>query len=566
MGIVVRFVERPLDEVPLEPQVDAVQSSASLRDLEIGDTGIEMLTALVGRGMSPSQRRIVAPSLREILNGQLPRDEDAQGNLFTEVYGEIFGPLLTSLERGGDHEIIRLVAPAKRRCPDMLLVGADGTVTLQECKASFCDFNAVRNKPSSLDVCQRMRDHRNDGKDQLVWPDPGSIASRRIRVTSDEEVTWLPIACAEKAVVVTAVPDGRLRERGFQVEAPPRGACANPCTHGCMFTPEPALISVLSCEPIDMSEPPGQGGRAFLDWYKACERAIWGNAHGSFGGAYSSLLRSVQDLGISSERTSQALPLLTDLIEGAVSQAVFVDFRPIWRVCEELQWPELIMALRELHDTQGDVSPPHIRESSPSQLGRVLLGRSEEPSLEEGAVGNWTFRARHAHAERGEGTAVEAHVRHAQPGWVEAHFVPRGAADTDAMDDLCWSLAEMLAGEATPPEIVHEMFAEEMVGWTRTEEGETSVSRLGMVLDTWWPWPWVLDPRLLREMRHCCPACYELARIVEHYPNWHTWRHCYRHWRTRHRHTSSWGEPGGPVAFVTKDARAILRVPTGMRS
>ena len=118
----VRFVERPLSERPLSPQAEAVRGDDSLRELEISSIGIEMLSAVVGRGMTPGMRKAVADSLLETIQGQIPLDDFAEGNIFIEVYGEILGPLLTCLERGGRFDIIRLL---RNKGADLLLVNRD---------------------------------------------------------------------------------------------------------------------------------------------------------------------------------------------------------------------------------------------------------------------------------------------------------------------------------------------------------------------------------------------------------------------------------------------------------
>lgn len=121
MRINVRFVERPLYERSLNRQVQAIKCNSSNRELEISDEGIMLLTALVGKGMANSTRSVVSGTLFEIMNGELPKDT-AKGNILTEIYGEMFGPLFTCLEYGGEWEMIRLIENVKGKCPDMLLL------------------------------------------------------------------------------------------------------------------------------------------------------------------------------------------------------------------------------------------------------------------------------------------------------------------------------------------------------------------------------------------------------------------------------------------------------------
>ena len=129
----IRFVERPLSERSLTPQAEAIIDDRSLRELKISDTGIEMLTAIVGRNMTRIQRQIVAESLRQTMhNTTTDSANEGTGDIFLEVYGETIGPLVTCLERGGDFEIIRL---ERDKGADLLLVNKQSRyVILQECK------------------------------------------------------------------------------------------------------------------------------------------------------------------------------------------------------------------------------------------------------------------------------------------------------------------------------------------------------------------------------------------------------------------------------------------------
>lgn len=560
MEISARFVERPLSEHPLRWQRDAVRSDGSRRKLVISDAGIEMLAALVGRGMGPTQRRIVGAALRESLNGERSWGDTAEGDIFTEVYGEIFGPLMTCLERGKDYEIIRMVAAKSQTSPDMLLLERDtGLVVLQECKALYCDFQAIRRKPQSLDVCQRMRTHRNDGKKQLVWPEPDSISSNRVRVNNASSVVSSPVAYAEKSVVVTAVPDGRLNRLTLPMEPTAPRACKHPCVTGCIFTPEPSLITVLSSERVWPRQTITPDQREFLDWYKTCERAIWGYAHGSFSSAYSRLLAAWEALSTASEAFEVTVPFLTGLVEGALLQGVFVDFAQIGEAAD--RFPTLREALIPLHDLQGKAPRPRIRESNTRELNRALFGAGEQALPERELAGNWTFHARSPIGPEGrDGSAVEAHVRFERPGMLQLVLVPRAKADAGASDDLCWAISEILAGEKFPPGIVYETFRPEWVRWTRDQANESREFRLGRVLD--WPWgfwPWIIDPRTLDGMRGCCPDCDILAHQYERH--WQEGWHLGQHWRGHHLKGWPWAHGEEPMAFVTDDARAVLRVP-----
>jgi len=331
----IRFVERPLSERSLTPQAQAIIDNSSLRRVRISDTGIEMLTAIVGRGMTPSLRRVVAESLRETMEGRIPFGDQAADSILTEVYGEIIGPLMTCLARGGDFEIIRL---ERQDGADLLLVDKQAKrIILQECKGTFADYVRAKASPSSLDVCQQLRNQRNKGKHQLRWPDVDEIGSRRVRVRGKKTTASCPIPCAERTVVVTAVPDGRLRLCAAQISPPVHDPCDKNCAKHCLFSPDPALVCVLSSEKDDDSVQMDDKTRSFLDRYKACERAIWGNAHGSVGDTFASMLSSVGQLDVPIVSAEGGVSILTGLMERAIERNVFVDFGPVFDASEPLQ-------------------------------------------------------------------------------------------------------------------------------------------------------------------------------------------------------------------------------------
>jgi hypothetical protein len=329
-------------------------------------------------------------------------------------------------------------------------------------------------------------------------------------------------------------------------------------------------VTVLSTEPVENDTCVGPEGMSFLNWYKACERAIWGNAHGSFGQAFSSLLGTWRRLETSTETQVASIPLLSDLVGQAVDRRVFVDFRPIWGACEEIRPPEeLMIALRTSHDTQGDMPRPAVREGSASQLGQMLFGMEGEGSNIERAIGNWQFRAGGENTRRGgRGTPVEVCVASPSAGMLDLVVVPQGEGQSPS--DLRWGLSEILAGGTIPPEVIYEAFTEEEVMWENAETGDTKRYHLGHTLrDTWFPfWPLLYDRRMLEEMRHCCPACDEMAHILMYWEE--HWRHFpepiffHRHFR-HHHHRYPWNRlyayNSCPVAFVTNDSKAILRIP-----
>ncbi len=208
-----------------------------------------MLTALVGRGMSPTLRRVVLDVLLETMQRKIPLGDVSKDNIFTEVYGEIFGSLVTCLERGGDFEIIRL---AQVKGADMLLINRESQeVILQECKGSLADYVKVRKDSSCLDVCLQVRNQRNKGRQQLQWPETSIITSRRVQIKNSQRSQLGALLHTEKTVVVTVVPDGRLSTYGRSIDLPPRKPCITNCVDHCLFNPKATLLCVLSSERVE---------------------------------------------------------------------------------------------------------------------------------------------------------------------------------------------------------------------------------------------------------------------------------------------------------------------------
>lgn len=565
MELNVRFVERPLGERSFADQTRAVQNAASLRKVTISVTGIAMMSAIVGKRMSTVLKRNIALALQETIDGHLESGGGGEGDLLAQVYGEILGPLFTCLERDGDFTIIRLSPPKRdsepRKRADFLLVDQNsGSVMLQEAKGHCPDWEAVAEEPDSLDICQNLRAMRNKGKAQLNWPSPDMLGANRVRVRGRPRPSIALVPCGEQSVVATVVPDGRLRSAGFRIEPPPHDQCNNPCI-SCLHSPEANLITILSSERLDEGQPLTPDARVFLDWYRACERATWGRAHGSFGNAFASLLGSWHRLEMPSDLRASNIPLMISLVEDAIQQGVYVEFRPIWQSFEESRPSEgLAAALRRLHDIQGDITRPDIREGSTEELGRLLFGREREGNSKESISGNWLVMAR-SKATKSAGTHSEVHVAPARGGLFEVMIVPRGVSDPDATLDLCWGLAEVISGGSLPAEYVYESFREEVVQWWMKEGNETKSYRLGKSLsDMRCPmWPWAIDRRCLQKMHNCCPACGRIADCIEDWGRFHRLLH-WRHHHCRVCGSLQWGNPLAPLAFVTTDGRAVLRV------
>jgi hypothetical protein len=559
----IRFVERPLDERPLTPQAEAIRASSSLREITISSTGIEMLSTIVGRGMSPALRRAVAEALVETLQGQIPLADTADDNIFTEVYGEIIGPLVTCLERGGAFDIIRL---ARTKGADLLLVNrASQEVILQECKGTFIGYNKLREDGACLDVCQQIRSQRNKGRQQLYWPDADEVAGRRVHVQGNSGSPQSNFPHAEKSVVVTAVPDGRLRLRDGAVDSPPHEPCDRPCTEHCLFTPDPTLVSVLSSERVDSSLPLNPSYRTFLDWYKACERAIWGGADGSVGDAFSATLSSWAQMEVSRASREATTPFIVGLLDQAVQRGVYVNFAPVFAACEAVRQPDLVRTIRHLHDVQGERPTPRIHEVTSEELGAILYESRDEEGFAR-LIGNWRFRASGPRSE-GEGTSVEAAMRRERDGRLSMRFVPSRAAASQAPDDLRWGISEILSSRRLPPEFVYESFSPETASWRRVRGNDENNLRgesflIGHVLRGW-PSLWVpfVDRRAIQEMHHCCPWCDRLADFLEHDgPHFWRWHHL-----PHHQRFASFESQADLPAFVTDDARGFVAIPSGVR-
>jgi hypothetical protein len=221
----------------------------------MSETGLSMMSAIVGKRLPPVMRQRLATALLETIEGQLEADDGNEGDLLAQVYGEILGPLFTCLERDGEFTIIRIAAPKENATParraDFLLVDqASGLVILQEAKGHCSDYGAVEQEPDSLDACRDLRAMRNKGKSQLVWPSPDLLSTNRVRITGRPRPAISAIPCAEQSVVATVVPDGRLRSASFRIDPPSHDFCENPWTF-CLFAPATNFITVLSSERLE---------------------------------------------------------------------------------------------------------------------------------------------------------------------------------------------------------------------------------------------------------------------------------------------------------------------------
>jgi hypothetical protein len=562
----VRFVELRLEKLSLLTQTAAVQNDANLREVTISETGVAMMAAIVGKRLTKRMKRDLAAVLQETINGQFDPEDGSEGDLFAQVYGEIFGPLFTCLERDGDFTIIRLVrsngeSNSAKRADFLLLDSNSGLVMLQEAKGHCADYEVVLRNPSSLNICQKLRAMRYKGKSQLFWPDPSMLSAKQVRVSGRSFVSISPVPHGEQSVVATVVPDGRLGSARFAIARPSHGHCANPCT-SCLCSPTTNLITVLSSERLPGGQRLPPNGKPFLDWYQACERAVWGRAHGSFGNSFASLLGAWNRLDVQSHMRNQGIPLMTSIVEEALHDGVYVDFSPVFQSLQQIHPPDnLVSRLSRLQNAQRDIPRPPIREGSTGQLGRLIYRHEGDASSPQHLTGNWLITARAPDSES-EGTPGEIHVVSARGNMFELTLIPRGIIGQSSEQNLRWGLSEIISGGRFPPEFIYERFTEEAVEWRHVEGRETKPYRLGRSLsDRWSPaWPWAIDRQSLTDMRACCPACDRLADLIEGWPRFpypFPWR-CFR---GRRRSWFPWDNPFGPLAFITADGRAVLRIP-----
>lgn len=277
MDIYMRSIEERLDERFLKGQTEKLQDSSSRCRLTISDVGIEMMTALVGRAMAPSLRRCVVPSLYETLNGQMSSPGYGQGDLLTEVYGEVLGPLVVYFHDRTYPEIIRLVATENVSCPDLLLFDPQkGEAMLLECKGVYIDLGEVVKNPHRLDVCDKLRKKRNEGKGQLSWPDQNTVWTAGVSIKGLQRSARLPIPAFEEAVVASAIPDGRIRTYAGDIQPPRRKGCPLSCDIQCLFDDidNPYITSVLHTRSKSSKIGLAAEWKQFLEWYKAAERAL----------------------------------------------------------------------------------------------------------------------------------------------------------------------------------------------------------------------------------------------------------------------------------------------------
>jgi hypothetical protein len=569
MTITARFTERPLDETTLAEQAKAIRDDSSLRTAEISDVGLAMLATIVGKRLNKVHRAMIGEALRETLSGASAVGYAAEGDPFAQMYGEMFGPLFTCLEQPGSDFLVIRLAPtssrARQRFADLLLTDrACGTVMLMECKGHCTDLDSVESDDNTLDLCRTLRRMRNDGRNQLEnWPDLDVLArsDRRLRIRRRTGTPTAFFPRAERCVVATAVPDGRLKSA--RVEC---GRCDNRECTSCLFSPDPTLVTVLSSDRLTGSSRrghiPGPGSTdspmEFLDWYKVCERAIWAKAHGTFSNAYLSLVGSWLRPNRPSESRPQETPMLLALVMAALHAQVFVDFAMILQgEKSELMPDELRSSLTFMHEIQGEVARPRLRETSAEAFSRTFFGRKEEGESPKELAGNWLLQT--------GGQSVEVNVEATREGWLDMKVIPQTTTGTSATPDLSLGISELVSGGRFPPELVHGMFWPESVAWKSGQAGSRTFD-LGMVLGGF-PFPLYpfVDPLLLRDMHGCCPDCDHLARCLEHwwlagpFPHHWFWRHHRHHLGTRRLALPE------PMAFVTSDAKAVMQWPSYSR-
>ncbi len=571
MDLRVRFVERPLQEREMAPQTAAVRSDSSLRRATITNGGLAMLASIVGKRLPRYVKDHIGYALLDTMHGDFDDDGETEGDVLASVYGEILGPLFTCLERDGDFTIIRLVSSRdlrtqKKRADLLLLDRSSGLVMLQECKGHCSDYYSAAVALDEFDICRRLRERRNRGKrQQMMWPDPSQLGTRRVHISGIGGRVALPVPHAEQSVVVTAVPDGRTARRFFSPDPPDHENCKDSCKT-CLFQGGPTLITVLSSEPVSNGKSLGTDGLSFLDWYRACERAVWGRAHGAFGQAFSSLLGAWRGTWTSLDMPHPDTPILAGLVEEAIEQKVFVDFPPIWSALEAIQLPQvLVSAMQELQDTQGEASRPELRSTNELQLSRILFGGDEDEGVSlENAIGNWRLNV-------GVPWKIQAEVNISMSisGLIELTMVPTGAGEKNAADLLVWGLSRILAGDDVPPDFIYASFENEVVEWANPEREETKQFSLGKSLriPRFSPAPMAYSKRAIEELRRSDYGDLIADKIVK----WHSGSN--RPWpdslfglyclQTYHanRRPRTLGRGGETIAYVTNDARAVLRIP-----
>lgn len=551
-----RFVERPLSERPIEPLCRGVQDEGSQRILTISDDGMALLAALVGGSIPQTILPMIAPSLQDVLDGNGGYDS-GHGGMLTGAYGEMLGPLVTCLERSGDFEIIRLLWSTREKRPDVLIVDKrSGHAIVQECKAAHC---SVDQQDLSVDVCGAIKTHRRRGAKQLDWPSSDALSSHGVSVAPVSDDLTRLLACNERSVVVTAIPDGGIRRFRRSIQSPERAACPQSCADRCLYHPEPSIIMALFAERMEGSSEP-RALKQFLGNYKATERAAWGGAHGCFSSLYSDMLSSFSILGRQQESNAEwasLSSLLTGPLDYAVQKGLYVDFRHVGRACSEyLPGPLREPVLDDMHRlaaVQGETERPAVRESSARGLHAAVSGvDSDSPP-----VGSWRFESQSP--ETGgprDATIVEATITKTGGDQLEIVLVPTVPANENTASDMQWALAGIAGGEFARE--AYNAFEDESVGYSGCESGERREFTLGRVLHM--PWGgWAGSRQQLRRMHGCCPYCADLAHVMEafwHDPFWHV----HRSWHHGHQHHWPW-DSSGPTAYVTSDGRGILRAP-----
>lgn len=311
-----RLVERPVDDYWLEKQARAIQG-AQAEILRIAPAAMYILSSIAGRRIMNPVRWVILDSLQDVLIGNLRTVYPERQDILGPTFGEVLGVLFLALKMAGDVEIVRLLEGNEGKVPDYLLLQtSNGQTTTHplECKGVVGDVHNINDR-QNLDVCQRIRDFRKDGLEQLCQGDLQDTG-RRVQIRASSYGALSPSSIN---LSVSYIPDARILTMvSNQVEFASR-ACCNENDMNCLkcidagYAGYTNIVSVLHREEISDGTPLDSALRSVIAKYRSAMRDLWAEDDKHFTKSFQNLTNTFSDI----ERDATVSYLVVSLLEEA---------------------------------------------------------------------------------------------------------------------------------------------------------------------------------------------------------------------------------------------------------
>lgn len=371
----------PFDVTSFDRQVAEIQEK-TYRFIEITPGALYILSCIAGRRMPEPVRWVLFDSLRDILNGKLRNQFPERQDLLASSFGELLGVTLLALRMGGTVEVVRLLESPRGKMPDFLLLQdtPGGTIAhVLECKGRVEDVRNINNLAGTFDLCQEQRNFRAKAKKQIdgIGRSPLSCGARTV-IRQKVPFDFSRLASTQN-IVISSVPDGRLLREcthtAFasrkQCQPPSRVTCVK-CMTNARNGPQTNVISALYWKEVAKNSAIDQTLVAFLNNYRAAQRAVWSENEDLFALSLNNLANQISSRNLRGEMTSSAVFMLITLLEIAKSEG-FRGFDIDTQAIGELASEELRVILDEVYrelvaesqrdGRQNDLVPiPYLRD------------------------------------------------------------------------------------------------------------------------------------------------------------------------------------------------------------